>query len=309
MDGFERAERAGICGGGNEDVAILRMAVEEFGDDFAAAISHAPAVDADEGFDGEVRQLVANALEGSGDAALHQRAGFFNIKPENPINFLLPAFDGLRGKQLAGFDAHAVVIDAEVGGMRVGNVEGDERDAGIGDFVGNDGRGLLIDLEFDDEIDVVADEFLGNTDGGGAVVAVVEHDEIDARLIRRSLQAGGHGLRKRHLAALLGEAKTHLARAADKTIKPVLRLREVAAMHKRFEDAIDGGFGDAGALVDGFERHGLIFLLNQLKDVEGFGQDRNEVETFRRGLRQSGGSSGASLNEFLIGIQAKSVSA
>jgi hypothetical protein len=42
----------------------------------------------------------------------------------------------------------------------VRDVDGDERDAGFGDLVGDDGRGVLVDLELDDDVHALADEGL-----------------------------------------------------------------------------------------------------------------------------------------------------
>ena len=49
-------------------------------------------------------------------------------------------------------------------------------------------------------------------------------------------------------------------------------------MDEGLEDAVGGGFGDLGLAVDGLEGHRLIFRLEQLEDIECFGEDGDEVE-------------------------------
>ena len=81
----------------------------------------------------------------------------------------------------------------------MGNVDGDERNSGGGDAVGDDRGDLLFDLEFDDEIDAGADEFLSVPERSGGVVAVVEDHQVDAGGCGGRLQALGDGLGEWHL--------------------------------------------------------------------------------------------------------------
>ena len=75
---------------------------------------------------------------------------------------------------------HAVVVDAEEGGVRMRNVDGNEGDVGGGDLVGDHGGDVLLDLELDDEVDGGADELFGVEQSGLGVVAIVEDEEVDA---------------------------------------------------------------------------------------------------------------------------------
>ena len=60
----------------------------------------------------------------------------------------------------------------------MGNVDGDERDAGTGNFVADDRGRILIDLELNDKIDMVAHEFIRIAHGDGGIVMVVEHQQV-----------------------------------------------------------------------------------------------------------------------------------
>ena len=75
--------------------------------------------------------------------------------------------------------ASAVIIHAEVSGVRVRNIDGNEGDAGSSDFVGNDRCGVLVYLELDDNIDALADKGICVSNRGLSVVAVVEHQQIE----------------------------------------------------------------------------------------------------------------------------------
>ena len=49
-------------------------------------------------------------------------------------------------------------------------------------------------------------------------------------------------------------------------------------MDQRFQDAVDAGLGDVSLLEDIFERERGIVLLEQLDDVERFGENGNQVQ-------------------------------
>ena len=242
-------------------------------------LSRMPAtIDAHEKFDGKLGPDFAHAFKGAGDAALHEQAGFGEVEPDDPIDLAVPVCDSVLGQLLAGFEADAVVVDAEVGGVRVRDIDGDERNAGAGDLVSDDGRDLVLDLELDDQIDLVLDELFGVRTAVAAVVAVVEDQQVDADSVAAALQALGDLDGERHLGALAAEAEAQLLGAGDVAVGAVRGLREIAAMHEGLEHAIDGGLRDAGLAMNGLERHRLIFALQQLEDVERLGQDRDQIE-------------------------------
>src|SRR5204863_3695053 len=63
------------------------------------------------------------------------------------------------------------------------------------------------------------------------------------------------------------------------TIQSILGMRQVAAMNKRLENAIDGRFGNVCSLIDFLERPRSIILLHQFQNVERLGQDGNHVQS------------------------------
>jgi hypothetical protein len=75
---------------------------------------------------------------------------------------------------LAGFEADAKIVDAEKDRMRVRDIDRDQRNAPIVNAIGNDGRDVLVDLEFDDQVNALAHKLFRVVDGGGCVVTIVE---------------------------------------------------------------------------------------------------------------------------------------
>src|SRR6185437_4766992 len=98
-------------------------------------ILHAAAIDAYEGFDGQVGQPVADCLKGAGDAALDRRSSLFNVETEDPIDLACPGAIGVFREKLPGFNADAVIVHAEESGVGMGNIHRDEWDSRGGDFV------------------------------------------------------------------------------------------------------------------------------------------------------------------------------
>jgi hypothetical protein len=72
-------------------------------------------------------------------------------------------------------------------------------------------------------------------------------------------------------------------------------------MHEGLEDAVDGGFGDVRALVDGLQRHGPLALLKDFQNIESLGKNRNEVQALRGGFGQ-GAASGKCHGSYITGV-------
>jgi len=240
----------------------------------------------DEVAGGDFGEAVANAFECAGDAGLDKTAGLGESDADDPVGLAFPGAEGMLGEECAGFKADLEVIDAEVGGVGVGHVNGDEGNVGALEDVGNAGGDVLGDLELEDKIDALLHEGFSVLDGGVGVVAVVELEQLNAGSGGGGGDALGYGDGEGHLSALGGEAEAEAAGAGDEAIGSVLRLGDVAAMDEGFEDAVDGGFGDFGALEDVLEGEGTVVLLKKLEDVEGFGEDGDEVEALDFGFGQ-----------------------
>src|SRR2546429_2673682 len=56
-------------------------------------------------------------------------------------------------------------------------------------------------------------------------------------------------------------------------------MRQVAAVDKRLENAIDGGLGNVCTLIDFLERPRRILLLHQFQNIERLGQDGNHIQS------------------------------
>ena len=129
--GIEDAEGAGISGGGDQDALACWWPLEKLLHGDAARLAHAAAFNLDKAVVRQIGQPLANAVESAGDAALNEAAGLFEADADDPIDFSLPLAEGMLGKQCAHFVAGLKVIDAEVGGVGVRHVNGDEGNVGL----------------------------------------------------------------------------------------------------------------------------------------------------------------------------------
>jgi hypothetical protein len=80
-----------------------------------------------------VRSLkpVADSVECAGDAALHKAAGLGKSNAHNPVDLALPLALGMLGQDGCRLVAHFEVVDAEVSGVGMGHVDGDQGNLGL----------------------------------------------------------------------------------------------------------------------------------------------------------------------------------
>ena len=87
------------------------------------------------------------------------------------------------------------------------DLDRDQRDAGLAILRRDDRRDVLVGLELDHEVDLLAHEHVGVALRDLGVVAVVDRDELDSLRRRRALQAGRDLLRELVVGALRGVAE------------------------------------------------------------------------------------------------------
>jgi hypothetical protein len=146
--------------------------------------------------------------------------------------------------------------------------------------VGDAWTSVFLDLKLEDQVDALGDKLLRVLDGDVRIVAVVEQDKLHAGTRSGGGYAFGYSDGKGHFGALDREAEAEPFGTGDEPVLAVLRLGDVAAMDQRLENAVDAGLGDFGFAVDVFKGDGHMVLLKQLKDVEGFGENGDQVEPF-----------------------------
>jgi hypothetical protein len=129
---------------------------------------------------GDLLDPLANAVKGAGDAALDEAAGFGESYPQNQVGFALPLAQGVLSEQRAGFESTLEVVHAEVGGVGVGYVDGDEGNIGLFEDVGDARGDRLFDLEFKHQVNALGHELLGVADGDVGVELVIEDDQFHA---------------------------------------------------------------------------------------------------------------------------------
>ena len=81
----------------------------------------------------------------------------------------------VTGEQLPRLESDSKIIDSEKHRMGMRDIDSNQRNAGAGNFVSNDGGYVLIHLKVNDEIDSVTDEFICVTHGNRGVILVIEN--------------------------------------------------------------------------------------------------------------------------------------
>ena len=107
-----------------------------------------------------------------------------------------------------------VVVRAEVGGARVGDVDGDQRNARL-EVLRRDGRRhRLVGLELDDEIDLLLDQVLRVPQRHFRLIPVVDDDELEVLAFCGAKQARMHLAGKRAVLPLRRRSRCGTVSAA-----------------------------------------------------------------------------------------------
>ena len=183
-------------------------------------------------------------------------------------------------EQCAGFVTHLEVVDAEIGGVRVGHVDGDQGDLGLFEDVGHARGHCFLDLELEHQIDAFGHKLFSVLNGNVGIIPVVEHKQLDSGSRGGSLDTLRNGHRKWHLGAQRGKAETKPAGPGNQPVLTVLRFGYIAPMHQRLEDAVNTGLGYFGFLKDLFESKGAMVLLQQFDHVESLRENGDQIESF-----------------------------
>ena len=135
---------------------------------------------------------------------MYEAACFREADAEDPVGPALPLIARVLSKQNTRFVADLEVVDAEVGGVGMRYVDGDERDLGFLEDVRDVGCYVLFDLKFEDEVNALTDELFGVADRDVRVVVFesavdgffLNHSDFESPLDdMTSMPAGPTGLR------------------------------------------------------------------------------------------------------------------
>src|SRR5260370_21382413 len=108
----------------------------------------------------QAREPRAHARESAGDPALHQRPRLFNPQSKDSADLATPMSLSKIGQILARLKTNPVIIHSKVSGVWMGNVYSNQWNPCSTNFVGDGRRDSLIDLAFDDQINLLSDKFL-----------------------------------------------------------------------------------------------------------------------------------------------------
>ena len=188
-------------------------------------------------------------------------------------------------------EAGLVVVGAEVGRARMGNLDRDERDVRFAVLGGDDRRHVLVGLELDHQIDLLAHEDVGVALRDLGAVAVVDRDELDALCGGGALQAVGDFLRELVVGALRRVAQPIgllAKRPHVRSIQVLADLLDHPAALERVEETEGHALGEPAA-GDDFTKRERFPRRTECGQHLGRVHDRlHEVGVARRRLRLHG---------------------
>src|ERR1700694_3072100 len=155
---LQSSQPAGIGGCCDQQPAFFRMPSKEVLHLPTAFLSQAFSVHQDVSVLLQARKPRAHPLESAGDPALHQRPRLLNPQSEHSTHCPAPVTLGKMGQILPRLKSDPVIIHAKVSGVWMGNVYSDQWNPCSTDFVGDGRRDSLIDLEFDEQVNLRSEE-------------------------------------------------------------------------------------------------------------------------------------------------------
>ena len=198
--------------------------------------------------------------EHAGQSHPRQVAGAIQRDEDDLVVFAVPLLPGPASQMPSADQPGLVIVGAEVGGPRVRDFQRDQRNPRIAVFRGHDRRDVLVGLEFDDEIHLLAHQDVGVPLRDLGVVAVVDADQLQALRGRRALQAGRDLLGELIVGALRRISQTKgplLERPLMGSVQVLAHLLEHPAALERVEQAEGHALGQPAARRDFTERQRL----------------------------------------------------
>ena len=170
------------------------------------------------------------------------------------------------------------------------NLDRDQRDVGFAVLRGDDRRDVLVGLELDDEIDLLAHQDVGVALRDLRAVAVVDRDELDALRRGGALQALRDLLRELVVGALrrIAEPVRLLPeRPHVRAIEVLADLLDHAAALERVEQAERHALGQAAARDDFAKRQRFAGRAKRGQHLRRVHDRLDEIRIAGSGLRGS----------------------
>ena len=211
---------------------------------------------------------------------LGKGTGARDLDHENLIGFALPVFERPAAEVASADESGFVIVGAEIGGAGMRDIDGDHGNARLQKLARDGGGHRLVGLEFDDEVDLFADQLIGVAVGGAGIVAIVENDELDAGGLRGPDQSGSHFAGERGILALGGVAQPIAAIRAQVGKDAVLILADFfqeAAHVQGVEKAEAGDLVEAGPGHHVAQAEHLAFGAEGGKNLGGVDQGLHDV--------------------------------
>ena len=122
----------------------------------------------------ELREDFLHPDQHAGQPHLGQAAGALEREQDDLVDVAVPVLLRPAPEMAAADQPGLVVVGAEVGRAGMRHFDRDQRDVGLAVLGGDDRRDVLVGLELDDEVDLLADEDVGVALRDLRAVAVVD---------------------------------------------------------------------------------------------------------------------------------------
>ncbi len=226
------------------------------------------------------RSASAQAGANPAHARVHEGAGAGQLDQEHFVGLAVPSPPRAMSEVAPGQEPRLVVVGPEIGGAGMGNVDGDERDAGfqvLGGDLGSDG---LVGLELDHEVDVFAHELLGVLERDLRLIAVVEDDQLDVFGFGGALEALVHLAGEGDVLSLGGVADAvppATPDLGDQTETARVHLLQEAAVMEGVEEAKAHPLAEARPDHDVAQAQRLAGGLERAQDLGGMHHGLDDV--------------------------------
>ena len=208
----------------------------------------------------ELREDFLHSHQHAGQAHLGKAAGALEREQDDLVDVAVPVLLGPAPEVPAADQAGLVIVRAEVGGAGMRHLDRDQRDVRFAILRGHDRGDVLVGLELDDQVDLLAHQDVGVPLGDLRVVAVVDANQLDALSRGGALEPGRDFLGELVVGALRGvtEPMEPLPQRPDiRSVEVFTHLLDHPAALERVEQPERHALGEPAPRRDLAERQRL----------------------------------------------------
>ena len=213
-------------------------------------------------------------------ARADERSGTRELENQDLVHLSVPARVCVLAQIAAAQQPGLIVVGAEIGGARMGNVDRDQRDARFEILRRNGRRDRFVGLKFDDEVDLFLDQVLRVSKRHLGLIPVVDDDELEPLAFSGAKQPGVHLTGKRAVLPLGRIPDAKPPPRPDHGHKAVVSLVDFfyePAVMQRVEQPEAHPFPVTGPLDDVAQAEHFTRRLKRLQNRGGVHQRLHEI--------------------------------